>query len=721
MGIDVTSLAIRVDTVQVREAANDLNNLNTSARNAERGTQSLENQSRSTGRALLTLGEFAKGVALSFGAFGATQLVKNLIDTSAAVQQVDIRLQGVSKSAKDYADNQAYLSTLSQRLHKDNLTLTDSFAKILVLENAGLTTRAQSKAILEGLAQAAAKTGASNEQLKQSLYGVSQALGQGRLQAQELNQVVEPLPGLLNEIAKTAGVTTGEFRNLVGQGKITSEMFAVILTKSFESYQGSAEKAGKTLTAQYTDISNAWTELARVVESPISNVLTPILSEITRSINEVATAIQGLKDLTSGNFSSFAKAFNADSPDINKKLLRSPSGGASGSFGNFRGTSGSFADETAKEDAETKKLRDSIQKLSGDHEKAKSAGVAHHGAVKAAINPTISQYNTLIASMERQTALYDDQSHLAAVLYDTQNGALKGLNDTLKNNLIEHAKELDLVKEKTEAYKEYDQIIAEGQRLAAEQIRIDQNVAETRKNALRTVESYLNDSNTDELQGLRDQYEQRKKIILEGTEGALTERNRLLDQLNKDYKKKSQSLTLDLVTDGFSLISNNLATTTYALKKLYGEQSTAVKIAFGIQKAAAIASTIVETYKGATAAYSAYQSLGPIYGTALGIAAAAAVVAGGLANVAIISSTNLSAAHGGLDYVPEETTFLLQRGERVVSPAQNRDLVAAINTIQNGGAGGKNVTVNFNVSTPNYDSFRKSQRQIEQDLRTAIA
>ena len=36
------------------------------------------------------------------------------------------------------------------------------------------------------------------------------------------------------------------------------------------------------------------------------------------------------------------------------------------------------------------------------------------------------------------------------------------------------------------------------------------------------------------------------------------------------------------------------------------------------------------------------------------------------------------AAHGGLDFVPQESTFLLQRGERVLSPRQNRDLTSFI-------------------------------------------
>ena len=48
-------------------------------------------------------------------------------------------------------------------------------------------------------------------------------------------------------------------------------------------------------------------------------------------------------------------------------------------------------------------------------------------------------------------------------------------------------------------------------------------------------------------------------------------------------------------------------------------------------------------------------------------------------------------AHGGLDYVPAESTYLLDKGERVLSPNQNADLTSAL---KNGGMGTK-VTVNL--------------------------
>jgi len=67
------------------------------------------------------------------------------------------------------------------------------------------------------------------------------------------------------------------------------------------------------------------------------------------------------------------------------------------------------------------------------------------------------------------------------------------------------------------------------------------------------------------------------------------------------------------------------------------------------------------------------------------LAAAAAVTAEGLATVERIRRVNI--AHGGLEDVPADGTFLLQSGERVLSTPQNRDLTRFLSDA--GGTGGQ--------------------------------
>lgn len=146
-----------------------------------------------------------------------------------------------------------------------------------------------------------------------------------------------------------------------------------------------------------------------------------------------------------------------------------------------------------------------------------------------------------------------------------------------------------------------------------------------------------------------------------------------ITELAKQENQKRAQLTR-LYVDQASQFFSNLATTA----KAFGKKG------FDAWKAFSIAQAIIDTYKAANAAYAALAGI-PVIGPALGAVAAGAAIAAGLANVAIISSTKPAGAfHGGADFVPQEASYLLQRGERVIQPEANRDLTEFLN------AGGTN-------------------------------
>jgi hypothetical protein len=91
----------------------------------------------------------------------------------------------------------------------------------------------------------------------------------------------------------------------------------------------------------------------------------------------------------------------------------------------------------------------------------------------------------------------------------------------------------------------------------------------------------------------------------------------------------------------------------------------------GIAAAAAFADSCMMGPEGLVAA--------PAVGKAAGIAAEV---------LGMSFMATAGAAHGGLDYVPAESTYLLQKGERVLSPNQNQDLTSALKGGSSGGLGG---------------------------------
>ena len=104
---------------------------------------------------------------------------------------------------------------------------------------------------------------------------------------------------------------------------------------------------------------------------------------------------------------------------------------------------------------------------------------------------------------------------------------------------------------------------------------------------------------------------------------------------------------------------------------------------FKMNQSLAIADTVMSTYSSAQKVFEGFSSI-PIIGSVLGAIAAGIVVAGGLARVSKIRSQKFEggAAHGGLTNVPRESTFLLDEGERVLSPNQNADLTSFLDQQQ---------------------------------------
>lgn len=104
---------------------------------------------------------------------------------------------------------------------------------------------------------------------------------------------------------------------------------------------------------------------------------------------------------------------------------------------------------------------------------------------------------------------------------------------------------------------------------------------------------------------------------------------------------------------------------------------------FEAGKAAAIAQATVQTFLGATQAFTSLSSI-PIIGPVLGAAAAAAAVASGMNQISQIKAQQFQGgqADSGMDSIPQALTgksFILSAGERVVQPTANKDLTEFLN------------------------------------------
>lgn len=155
----------------------------------------------------------------------------------------------------------------------------------------------------------------------------------------------------------------------------------------------------------------------------------------------------------------------------------------------------------------------------------------------------------------------------------------------------------------------------------------------------------------------------------------------LLD-LDERFLQERAKLNLSYGEDIFG-------SSTEIMKNAFGEQSGLYKTMFATQKAFAIAQSLISIQQGlANAASNPWPT---------NLAAMASVAAATSSIISNISSV-AGVFHGGTDYVPKESSYLLDKGERVLSPRQNKDLTSFLEGRGNLSNSGTTVNVNHDPS-----------------------
>lgn len=125
-------------------------------------------------------------------------------------------------------------------------------------------------------------------------------------------------------------------------------------------------------------------------------------------------------------------------------------------------------------------------------------------------------------------------------------------------------------------------------------------------------------------------------------------------------------------------------------KTFAGEQSGIYRALFATEKAFAIGRALINAPEAYSEAYNAVVGI-PVVGPALAPAAGATAAAAQIAQAAAIRTVGM--AHDGIDSVPQEGTWLLDKGERVLTSPQADNLDAFLARQEAGGGSGTVVNV----------------------------
>lgn len=361
-------------------------------------------------------------------------------------------------------------------------------------------------------------------------------------------------------------------------------------------------------------------------------------------------------------------------------------------------------------------------------------GFKHSKTIKS----TAELYKSQLDKLNNQINAYTDITELQKIRRQLAEGELSKLTDIQKKALETKAVELD----KLNAQKEYKSIMDSLRSPAEQQLdtyKQHLSIIEKANLSLKEREellnrmakkaaesapsfSYHNSYNglgsdllnvAEDDKKLQDWHEQQLKLFDDLLKKKEIKQQEYADAIVKieetmQQKQKDIQSAYTLATLGtFSSLTGSIAD---MFKETAGESSAAYKVMFLASKASAIAQATISTLVAANKA----RELGEPHGEI-----AANIVMGlGMANVGMIAAQTISGmAHSGIDSIPKEGTWLLDKGERVVDARTNADLK---DFLQTSNKSYSNITVNVPVNVGNGGLSEEDGKQLGKNIEQAI-
>ena len=294
-------MAVATVDIQVNSqgAVNSIRNVNAAA------TQ-LERQVNNTNRSVKQLETAFAGLGVAVAGMNALNIAKDFFATANAADAAQRRIKMVSTGLDDY---RLVMQTARNASAKFGLSQTEAANAV-----ADIYTRlrpvgfglSEINAIYEGFNTAVKLSSVEAGAASSAFLQLSQGLGSGTLQGDELRSVLEQMPSIAQAIAKEMNVTVGSIKKLGSEGKITSEVMVRALDRIRTEGAEKLATAMDTPQQRIVALGNAMEDFKVAVASDVAPVVIGAIGQITVAIQN---ATQFVTDLRTG-FGLLAGAFS---------------------------------------------------------------------------------------------------------------------------------------------------------------------------------------------------------------------------------------------------------------------------------------------------------------------------------------------------------------------------------------------------------------------------
>lgn len=273
-----------------------------------KANKSLDSIGNSATNAAKKMDELQTNINRVAGAIAASLVVdwgKAFLVAADNMSQLNARIERLTGSAATASQTMQSLMRISSATGgslQDTAKLWETLST--ALRDTG-ATNGQIIQLTETLQKIGRIGGSSSEEMANALRQFGQSISSGTIRAEEFNSILEQMPELARQIAAGMGVSIGELRQLMLNGKLTAEDALNAIQKQTGSVNAEFEKLPRTLSQANTALTNSFLSMidsvnqATGASTGLVAVIDSMTSALDRLVGKAISADAQISDLNS--------------------------------------------------------------------------------------------------------------------------------------------------------------------------------------------------------------------------------------------------------------------------------------------------------------------------------------------------------------------------------------------------------------------------------------
>ncbi|HAV1918178.1 TPA: tape measure protein [Enterobacter hormaechei subsp. steigerwaltii] len=257
-----------------------------------KANKSLDSIGNSATNAAKKMDELQTNINRVAGAIAASLVVdwgKAFLVAADNMSQLNARIERLTGSAATASQTMQSLMRISSATGgslQDTAKLWETLST--ALRDTG-ATNGQIIQLTETLQKIGRIGGSSSEEMANALRQFGQSISSGTVRAEEFNSILEQMPELARQIAAGMGVSIGELRQLMLDGKLTAEDALNAIQKQTGSVNAEFEKLPRTLSQANTALTNSFLSMIDSVNQATgaSTGLVAVIDSMTAALDRL--------------------------------------------------------------------------------------------------------------------------------------------------------------------------------------------------------------------------------------------------------------------------------------------------------------------------------------------------------------------------------------------------------------------------------------------------